>query len=486
MVEAMESDRMARDVQAVSPAPLERASPPPPAPALPEQMNRRPRRVRRTGTGFCHPPDTAPMQVHSLLVDGKPTPVHTLPLLPPAGEPGRRKEKKLRPALGFEYGPRFTCPVDTLLTVLFFVLTKHEKKAWRREVPLAGFDILGDALERKHAVARATEAWRNLLRALKLHKRGKSAPAKRLWYECMVRQQKDLNESVKDVSPDQMSNHRAIKHTAEWVECRCQCQCENCAAGKCSACPTCGCDIHRLMGHCFGLAEQIFNHLAPDGISSSPFHLCTRPVWCCDHCTYRFTAHAPQAHVPLMLTVADIDALLASRVPPEVGALVAAHLHSNRYDYGQCPQCGKGQLLFRPDVLNFPALLLVELGRPLCNDAGARTDRLPWRLALEPEMTLHMPMRLSAEKIASDVLGESQPVIYDAVAVVYNDASHWWAEVLSRTHFRKDAHGQQGSYRYDGLEARGALRYIGKGPVLARTSEPRYMSLVWYRARRRH
>ena len=63
---------------------------------------------------------------------------------------------------------------------------------------------------------------------------------------------------------------------------------------------------------------------------------------------------------------------------------------------------------------------------------------------------------------------------YQAVAVVYNDGSHWWADLL-----RAAAAPYPESYRYDGLEAGGALRYAGRELTL--TSDPRHISLVLYR-----
>ncbi|EOD25816.1 hypothetical protein EMIHUDRAFT_205970 [Emiliania huxleyi CCMP1516] len=70
---------------------------------------------------------------------------------------------------------------------------------------------------------------------------------------------------------------------------------------------------------------------------------------------------------------------------------------------------------------------------------------------------------------------------YAVAAVVYNDGAHWWADLLSRRHFTKRSRST-GSYRYDGLESGGQLRYAGRGPSPTLTSEPRHVSLVWYRA----
>jgi hypothetical protein len=467
-----------------------------------------------------------PMQSHALQRNGTSIPISSLPLLPPAGELGRRKEKKLKPAMGFPYGPRFTCPVDTLLTVLDCILTKEEKRTWRSGPPQpgeGGKPAAGSDVAR--AVATASNAWRALLRALTPQKkRGDARSAKRIWYKCMVRQQHKQQEhdvsplqvgllpdhavsplqmgilphhalvpdalglpnvtvtplpmarqqhklQACDASPSQMGTRPRDKSTTDVkppptaIECRCRCRCEACLAGRCTACPTCGCDTARLIGHCFGLAEQFFHHLLPDSLPTSSFHLTTRPEWRCTACPYRYSGQFSQMHVPLLLTSEDIDALLSSGVEAEVGALVAAHLGASPYDYGACPQCGDGQLRSRPIEPAFPSLLLVEIGRPAPGGTGVRTDRVPWRLGLSPRMNLHVAGREAA---------------YHAVALVYNDNDHWWADVLSGVHFRSDAPAP-GSYRYDGLEAGGALRYTGRGPAIARTSEPRHMSLVWYR-----
>lgn len=410
------------------------------------------------------------MQSHALRRDGSSISLSCLPLLPPAGELGRRKEKKLKPAMGFKYGPRFTCPVDTLLTVLDSVLTKAEKMAWRTGLPQPGeCGKPGAGSDAERAVATASEAWRALLRAIRHHqKRGDARSAKRIWYKCMVRQQHRLRAgdvSLRRVGTRPKEGNADAKPPPPEIECRCRCRCEDCLVGRCIACPTCGCDTARLAGHCFGVAEQFFHHLLPDSLPTSPFHLTTRPEWRCTACAYQYSGQAAQVHLPLLLTTEDIDALLVSGVEAEVGALVSAHLSANPYDYGACPQCGDGQLRSRSIEPIFPSLLLVELGRPAAGGAGGRTDRLPWRLGLAPRLRL-------------DVGG--QDAAYNAVALVYNDSNHWWADVLSGVHFRKDAPAP-GSYRYDGLEAGGALRYTGRGPAIARTSEQRHMSLVWYR-----
>mmetsp|Transcript_37140 Transcript_37140/g.97640 ORF Transcript_37140/g.97640 Transcript_37140/m.97640 type:complete len:81 (+) Transcript_37140:2-244(+) len=69
-----------------------------------------------------------------------------------------------------------------------------------------------------------------------------------------------------------------------------------------------------------------------------------------------------------------------------------------------------------------------------------------------------------------------EPQAYEAAAVIYNNGAHWWADLLCSRHFKRR---RAASYRYDGLEAGGALRYCA--PSLTLTSEPRYISVVLYR-----
>jgi len=147
-------------------------------------------------------------------------------------------------------------------------------------------------------------------------------------------------------------------------------------------------------------------------------------------------------------------------------------LSSNPYDYGSCPQCGEGKLELRHKQPSYSALLVVELGRLDGGLTGGAVapSRLPWRLQVAPTMHLHVD-------------GES--CVYAAAAVVYNDGAHWWADLLAAGHFRTMKDGQpkgRASYRYDGLEAAGRLRFTSwgkRGPTL--TSDERHISFVLYR-----
>ena len=233
---------------------------------------------------------------------------------------------------------------------------------------------------------------------------------------------------------------------------------------------------------------QIFGGLLPPGTADSPFHFRSRHVWRCSRacCGYKFESSSLTEHLPLLLGVADVSLLLAAGVPAEVGALTAAHFSRAPYDYGECPQCGRGALDFRPTQPRYSPLLLVELARDGGVVGGRSSVRLPWSLGVAPRMALEVG---------------GVPVEYEAAAVVYNDASHWWADLLSGGHFRRErpeaglergtvayqrakrsrcAPLGRSSYRYDGMEEGGRLRFTGH-PRLVMTSEARHISFVLYR-----
>jgi hypothetical protein len=161
----------------------------------------------------------------------------------------------------------------------------------------------------------------------------------------------------------------------------------------------------------------------------------------------------------------------------QVGQLIAAHLSTNPYNYCICPQCGKGHLRLRHQQPIYSQLLLVELGRIDGGVTGGAVaaSKLPWRPQVAASMTL-------------DMSGERQE--YTAAAVVYNDGGHWWADIVASGHFkrRREASGRHGgrqplgeaSYRYDGLEANGQLRYVSADRITL-TSDERHISLVLYR-----
>ena len=174
---------------------------------------------------------------------------------------------------------------------------------------------------------------------------------------------------------------------------------------------------------------------------------------------------------------------LSLHLPPlaprclQVGQLIAAHLSTNPYNYCICPQCGKGHLRLRHQLPIYSPLLLVELGRIDGGVTGGAVaaSKLPWRPQVAASMTL-------------DMSGERQE--YTAAAVVYNDGGHWWADIVASGHFKRnrEASGRHGgrqplgeaSYRYDGLEANGQLRYVSADGITL-TSDERHISLVLYR-----
>ena len=185
--------------------------------------------------------------------------------------------------------------------------------------------------------------------------------------------------------------------------------------------------------------------LLPDGVEASPLHFRMRWTWrCAAGCGYGYVASASSLQLPLLLSLGDVAALLAAGVPREVGALVAAHLGAaNAASTRRAQRAPPAARKARAAEPQFSDLLLVELDR-----GAALAPSLPWRLAVAPSMML------------KEGGGHARPMLrarYQAVAVVYNDGSHWWADLL-----RAAAAPYPESYRYDGLEAGGALRYAGR------------------------
>ena len=135
-------------------------------------------------------------------------------------------------------------------------------------------------------------------------------------------------------------------------------------------------------------------HLVPPQLRDSPFHFSTTQAWACDvaGCPYTYTAAHPSSHLPLLLPATDVDELLACGTPCEVGSLCAAHLATNPYNYGPCPQCGAGHLRLRGTRPRYSPLILVELGRV---DGGARALHA-WRRAHTHQAHAHPPHRSRA------------------------------------------------------------------------------------------
>ena len=75
---------------------------------------------------------------------------------------------------------------------------------------------------------------------------------------------------------------------------------------------------------------------------------------------------------------------------------------------------------------------------------------------------------------------------YSPIAVTYNDGTHWWADIASSAHFKKRRGDPMGeaSYRYDGMEADGRLRFTSwSHDGIQMTSDSRRISFVLYRRR---
>ena len=557
------------------PTPPPLPAPPAPAPAIPAMMNRRPKRARQPAGAV---PSFGSDDEYNLPAPGAKgrrlvlDPQH-MPLLPPLprkqetwdwqnrqpreeewSHDSISRKRASRPLVGFRYGPRNTCAVDTFLTLMRHALTPKERELIKRmgAGTAAAADSAPSAAEESStqgsssssstsstaltvyaaaasaataatatgsaSASRSTDAMASadgqqqqqqqqqqcaecptptanaLFAALKALKRGEDPErAKRIWYThlCETPPESEQHEPTSPPPTPTPPNTKRLKgrvsarqrqqqqqqRKQHSLECKCTCPCANCESGMCVKCSRCSCNRPWLIGHCFGLMEQFFTHLLPPTLSDSPFHFKTRQRWQCGmhpECAYEFTAANPWPHLPLLLTAVDVSELLAAGVPPEVGALASAHLSSAPYDYGTCPRCGQAQLCARACEPVFSPLLLVELGR-LDGGIGADSSAascLPWT----PEVAPRCVLRVGSSRQA-----------YTAVAVVYNDGSHWWGDMLSSSHFKRQKRDDGGpdeplgyaSYRYDGLEAEGRLRFCGYS--LHMTSDPRHVSVVLYR-----
>ncbi len=371
-----------------------------------------------------------------------------------------------RPLQGLPYGPSNTCPVDTFLTLMLHALGADERRHLSRSQTTS---------------ATRPAPIRALLAALSAQRRGEPSLAKRLWYEHLSIEHRHHTVQHRPATRDSGKRRSAAQPPS--LLCRCACACFACQTGRCPSCSSCTCNEPYRIGHVFGVAEQFFGGLLPSGSPVSPFHFRTRPRWRCDAlgCDYEYTGSSDTDHLPLLLGASDVSLLLSDGVRAEVGALTAAHFAHNRYDYGTCPLCGRGSLRSRPTQPRYSPLLLVELGRDT-DGAGAAggppARRLPWRLDVAPSMRICI---------------DGSRVDYDVAAVVYSDGSHFWADMTSGAHFRRKKAAAarrrhapplaRASYRYDGLEAGGKLRFSGLGHLVV-TSDPALMSLVLYRATR--
>lgn len=499
-----------RTAKTTSAAPTRQAhqtTPPPvpPTPAIPDMMNRRPRRARPPADStlfagkraLCHGQVGRKRHMTHLKVQ-------QLPLKPSLNEGtecprhGLSKKRASHPLTGFVYGPKNTCAVDTFLTLIHHALTPREKLLLKQMASTTS-DHRGDP-PREHHLGR-TAAARALFAALHALSEGDdSVAAKRHWYEFLNRPSSAAGDAKVRGSHGRGGRDSARR---DRIDCTCRCPCALCEGGQCLKCSRCKCKRSWLIGHCFGVMEQFFSHLLPPShVASSPFGFTTRQRWQCgahSSCGYAFHASQRTEHVPLLLSARDISELLAVGIAPEVGALLAAHLSANAYDYGPCPQCARGPLRARAIEPHYPPLILVEVGREDGGVGGDAAGDLDWFPRVSPTITLRVREGASS--------GEALPQEYQTAAVMYNDGSHWWADLMSPGHFRSDkpasgkathaGHGAEGddaaalaavaeprgfaSYRYDGLEASGRLRFCGYSLEL--TSDPRHISAVLYRRR---
>ena len=396
-------------------------SPPVPSPFDPDRIGRNPRRAREAQPLRIHRVDRSAIRPHGILFEnGSLRRAADLPLLPPKLKAATHR--LLRPIHGIKYGPEFTCPVDTLLTLVGHIFSSEERRSLRHghynDAPVNACKIVpgaasienvaptsnscssngciieldsgsDDAEDTAAIQAESTHKWSGLLDALRDHRRG-DVDAKMLWYE-------------------RMNSGLASRKKPGSLRCCCRCPCSECTAGRCMFCAQCGCDLPWLLGHCFGIADQIFRLLLPDSLSSSPLHFRVSSAWSCTACTYNHASNAQTLHLPLLLGAEDIERLLTDGIPPEIGELCAAYLERCPHDYGVCPMCGKGHLRKRAIAPSYSPLILLELGRPPSTSLpkGAPTEQLPQKLRLAPEMLLGLegapPQRYEVKPPSEDV-----------------------------------------------------------------------------------
>ena len=256
-------------------------------PADPKMMNRRPRRARNVPTAAL---DTIFAAYNGLAMSRRPSSVSTFKNTKQA-HTNTFDRRTATPIRGFKYGPRNTCAVDTFLTLFEHVITRKERRLFRQMRTTASPSTCTDEVS-SSATMPATEtvlapaatlptsaatsrAVRALERALRSLHRGKSSTAAKMkWYAHICApcesQGHDISASSRGRNAERPSAVRANggqnqrdqlprKRAAALptLFCQCRCQCANCLGGLCSKCERCKCQSPYLMGHCFGVMEQV-------------------------------------------------------------------------------------------------------------------------------------------------------------------------------------------------------------------------------------
>lgn len=265
--------RLSTRLVSAPPAPATPPSPATPPPFAPDKIGRNPRRVRAAQPLRVCNVDRMAIRGHGvLLACGKLLRASELPFWPPEKLAVHRQH--LKPLLGIRYGPLFTCPVDTLLTLVQHVFTSAEQSRLKhgaynstgcvaiRAVANASAGVVpakngsssicaidldsdcggksgssstcvidldsdrgGDANTAAEE-AESTRKWVGLLRALKEHRRG-NANAKMRWYKRM--------------NCDHSTTH------GKSCKCHCRCRCPQCTSGRCVLCARCDCKVRRFV-----------------------------------------------------------------------------------------------------------------------------------------------------------------------------------------------------------------------------------------------
>ena len=352
----------------------------------------------RTGNLSSTTPSHATPEPRTPGVCSQASPVRQWRPLLPAASPVQAAP----PKRGLQYGPRNTCPVDTLLTVLLYGLPAED---------------LSEVLAKMGREPSLRNGAASLRASLKFVADGLDEKAKECWYEHM----------------SGMSQRAGAPPT-----CTCSCGCAKCAAGLCRQCERCGCGKSRstnwIMGHQFGIADQVGVFIAPDRSQLSPFHLRSQCEWRCPLTPSHVRVRPASTNI-VCLQPGVVAALLADGVAAEVGTLTSAYLTRATPSNILCHLCSgpgdtnkfTGTTKFIGQV--YPRLLLVEVVRP------TGTNALAVELAVDEEMSVG-------------------GVTYTVCAVMYHRNAHWTATIV--------IDGQpRALYFYDGLVQRGTLRRIG-------------------------
>ena len=228
---------------------------------------------------------------------------HTLPFAPPHSTGDATQAVLCGPA----YGPKNTCPVDTLLALLHHVLLPAE------QVRL--LDGLGNT---KHWWSRTKDEF---------HKGRQVA----------------LSRGFMDAA--KLPLYQELTSEAIDVQCLCQCNCSKCSAGFCLRCnrESCACKSKYLVGHQFGMCEMLQSLMARGLIPPQLFELRFEASFSCMKSGgFRRYMHTSGNDVsklfPLVLTVTSVTELINCGVAAEVGQLCSVLLEGKQGPAYKCQE----------------------------------------------------------------------------------------------------------------------------------------------------